>query len=188
MNLRIKKLMPEMWQDYLYYFENIAFTDHEEFSMCYCLESHLSAQEDDMLDTKEKRRKKVKELIQNGIMNGYLIYSDENIVAWSNVDRKANYAPIIYNKEYISDVDNEQTIVIYCLEIAPNYRGKGISHYIIEQICKNAKEEGYKYVESYPFVDVDFPYQYRGPLRLYEKHGFSMIQKGDDIYIMRKQL
>ncbi len=188
MNLRIKKLMPEMWQDYLYYFENIAFTDHEEFSMCYCLESHLSAQEDDMLDTKEKRRKKVKELIQNGIMNGYLIYSDENIVGWSNVDRKANYAPIIYNKEYISDVDNEQTIVIYCLEIAPNYRGKGISHYIIEQICKNAKEEGYKYVESYPFVDVDFPYQYRGPLRLYEKHGFSMIQKGDDIYIMRKQL
>ena len=50
-----------------------------------CLESHLSAQEDDALDTKEKRRVKVKDLIQNGVMNGYLVYSDNNIVGWSNI-------------------------------------------------------------------------------------------------------
>lgn len=130
----------------------------------------------------------MKELIKNGVMNGYLVYSDNNIVGWSNVDRKANYAPIVRNKEYLSDGDDEQTISIYCMEIAPNYRGKGISHYIIDRICENAKADGYKYVEGYPFVDMDFPCQYHGPLKLYEKHGFGMIRKGDYVYVMRKRL
>lgn len=145
MDLQMRKLTPALWQDYLYYFENVAFTNHEEFSI-------------------------------------------NNIVGWSNVDRKANYAPIVRNKEYLSDGDDEQTISIYCMEIAPGYRGRDISHYIIDCICENAKADGYKYVEGYPFVDVDFPCQYHGPLKLYEKHGFDMIRKGDYVYVMRKRL
>ena len=45
MDICIKKLTPEMAEDFLYYFDNDAFSDHEEWAACYCLQSHLRREE-----------------------------------------------------------------------------------------------------------------------------------------------
>jgi hypothetical protein len=37
----IKKLSPELVDDYLYFFDNIGFSDHKEWSWCYCTFYHF---------------------------------------------------------------------------------------------------------------------------------------------------
>lgn len=37
MSIRICRLTPELLDDYLYFFENVAHTDNKEWDRCYCL-------------------------------------------------------------------------------------------------------------------------------------------------------
>lgn len=185
----LKKLMPDMYNEFLHYFDHDAFSDHEEWSSCYCLESHLKKAESERYSEKEKRRKKAKDLIQQGIMNGYLIYDKCNVVGWCNAGDKRDYEPICENEAFLTGNNERGKIkVLYCIDIAPNYRGKGIANIVIEKVLADAKEEGYSYVEGYPFSDESFSYQYRGPFKLYEKYGFQLYRKEEWFYIMRKEL
>lgn len=189
MELHIRKLTSEMADDFLQYFDHDAFTDHEEWANCYCLESHLTKEEEEMYVGKEKRRKKAAELIQQGIMSGYLIYDCNRVIGWCNAGDKMDYRPICKNKDFLTDNNERGKIkVVYCIDIAPDYRGKGIANCIIEKIISDAQEEGYFYIEGYPFSDRTFPYQYHGPVRLYMKYGFEIYRKQDWFYIMRKPL
>lgn len=192
MEIRLKKLTPDMAEEYLFYFDKVAFTDHEEWEGCYCLESHLLREENEALDLKEKRelrRKKAKELVESGVMQGYLLYDGEKIIGWCNAGDKMDYAPVTaYEGFRTIELKRGLVKIIYCIELAPDYRGKGIAHLIVDKVCGDAKEEGYRYVESYPFSDKNLEYQYHGPIYLYEKHGFETVDKRDWFWIMRKEL
>lgn len=188
MELRFEKLTPELTDEFFRFFDNDAFSDHKEWAGCYCLESHIK-EEVESKYTREERREKATELIQNGIMNGYLIYDGDRIVAWCNAGDKTTFAPICENGEFATDSLVKGKIkMLYCIDIAPDYRGKGIADQIIEQVLADAKEEGYSYVEGYPLSDGAYPYQYKGPVRLYEKHGFETYRKNSWFYIMRKAI
>ena len=50
MNIEIKSLSPELINDYINYFDNIAFTDNKEWAGCYCLYYHLN----DLLEADQK--------------------------------------------------------------------------------------------------------------------------------------
>ena len=41
MDIVIKKLSLDLLNDFISYFDNIAFADHREWSGCYCVEPHL---------------------------------------------------------------------------------------------------------------------------------------------------
>lgn len=189
MDICIKKLKPEMAEKFLYYFDHDAFSDHEEWSACYCLQSHLSREEDENCILKEERRQKAKDLVQQGIMTGYLIYDGDKIVGWCNAGDKFDYAPVCANDEFFTDQNEKGRIkVLYCMDIAPGYRGKGIAKSVMERFLTDAKEEGYLYAEGYPFTDTKRDYQYRGPVRLYEEYGFECYRKQDWFLIMRKKI
>ena len=187
MNIHFIKLTPQMTDEFIHYFENDAFPENDSRSSCYCLESHLPNENE--FTTVEERREKAKELILKGIMTGYLIYDDEHIIGWCNAGDKTDYLPIVQNSEFqTDDYEKGRIKVLYCIDIAPDYQGKGIANLTMEKVLSDAKEEGYSYVEGYPFVDRNFIWQYRGPVRLFEKFGFEMIEKKSWFYIMRKRL
>lgn len=190
MEIRIEKLTADRTEDYLYFFEHVAFTDHEEWAYCYCLESHLSRREnEDSWGDKECRSKKARQLIAEGVMEGYLVYDDGNVVGWCNAGDKTGYRPIMKNRDYETmNVGKGEIKSVYCFEIAPGYRGKGIAHLLLDRIVEDAREEGYSYVEGYPFTDRQFEYQYHGPIPLYEKHGFQMIAEKEEFCIMQRKL
>jgi hypothetical protein len=50
MNLEIIPLSPNLLDDYLNYFDNVAFTDHKDWSNCYCIHFHWN----DMLENEAK--------------------------------------------------------------------------------------------------------------------------------------
>ena len=85
-DFKMEKLTIDKIDIFFDYFERIGFTDHIDFSMCYCLESHISEKEDETLDTKEKRQRKVIELINENRLSGYLIYANQNLIGWCNAD------------------------------------------------------------------------------------------------------
>lgn len=188
-DFKMEKLTIDKIDTFFDYFERIGFTDHIDFSMCYCLESHISEKEDETLDTKEKRQRKVIELINENRLSGYLIYANQNLIGWCNADDKTNYEPIVLNEEYQTiDLAAKHVMVIYCIEIAPNFRGKGLSHLIVETICDIAQNEAFAFIEAYPFKDKSFAYQYHGPVHLYEQHRFKMIAEKSYFYIMQRKL
>ena len=51
-----------------------------------------------------------------------------------------------------------------------------------------AQAEGYSYVEAYPFSDLSYPWQYHGPVKLYESHGFELLAEKSFFKLMRKKL
>ena len=85
--------------------------------------------------------------------------------------------------------NTEKTKAIVCFEIAPEYRGKRIAAALLARICDDAKVEGYTFVEGYPTLhEKHTPFDYAGPMRLYEKFGFIKVTEQDNVAIMRKEL
>lgn len=65
----------------------------------------------------------------------------------------------------------------------------GIASAFIERICADAKADGYVAVEGYAKkTEVRNDYDFTGPVRLYEKAGFSEIAEQAGVEIMRKIL
>ena len=76
-----------------------------------------------------------------------------------------------------------------CFEIAPGYRGKGLASAFIERVGDDAKANGYIAVEGYAKMSVvRDEYDFTGPIRLYEKAGFTRIMEQNGQVIMRKVL
>lgn len=196
MDLRFKKLTPDMAEDFISYFDNEAFSDHDDWKGCYCLESHLPREENekDISDGKiihiEERRQKARKLIAQGIMTGYLVYDGDKAVAWCNAGDKTDYFPICDAEELFGTdkLEKGKIKILYCIDIAPDYRGKGLANLIMERVLEDARKEGYSCVEGYPFSDKNIEYQYKGPVRLYEKYGFELYADRSWFYIMRKAL
>ena len=193
MNIQMKKLIPELVEDFLHFFDHDAFSDHEEWAGCYCLESHLSREENERLqpfaDVLDIRRQLARKMVEQGFMTGYLIYDGPTVVGWCNAGDKLDFLPVCQYEPLITDHHERGKIkLLYCFDIAPAYRGKGIANLIVEQVLADAKQDGYLFVEAHPSVDRDFPYQYRGPVKLYQKFGFEILRELEWCYVMRKTL
>lgn len=189
MNITLKKLTPELCEDFLYYFDKVAFSDHEDWAFCYCLECHLDRETDERLKDRADRRQMAKEMVLQGAMQGYLAYDDDMVIGWCNCDDKLNYRLLAEDEQYFTeDTEKGKIKVVYCYDIAPAYRGKGIASMMLEKACKDAKEEGFAYVEVYPLTDINFEWQYHGTIKMYEKYGFEVFSKTKWFHIMRKTL
>lgn len=93
--ITIRRLTPDLCEDWLHYFDEIAFKDHGDWGFCYCLEGHLD---------------------------------------------------------------------------------------------RDAAKEGYTYVETYPFADTKFEFQYHGTIGMYERNGFTEAADLKYVKIMQKRL
>lgn len=189
MDIHFKKLTPELKEDFFRFFDRDAFSDHEEWAGCYCLESHIRTDVEGKITDKAIRRKMAEDLIDRGILNGYLIYDGSEVVGWCNVGDKRNFAPICEDPAFFTDDPGTVRIkTLYCMDIAPGYRGQGIANLVFETALADAKLEGYSVFEGYPYTDENDPYQYKGPVKLYKKYGFGIFRKENWFYIMRKAL
>lgn len=188
MNIEIKRLSSELSDDWLNYFDKIAFSDHGDWAFCYCLEGLLDRKTHESWTNNKERRAKAEEFIKKGIMQGYLAYHNGEVVGWCNVNDRKNYpylTELFHAMNYVPDVPAKS---IYCFLIAPNERGKGIAQAILEKVCEDAKSEGYTYIEAYPFADSNLGFQYHGTSKMYERNGFVEVRGLEFINVMQKRL
>lgn len=196
MNIVIKKLTPELTKDYIDFMEQVAFTDNEEWAGCYCVFYHWN-------DAFEKasqlhpegsicyRRDLSIKFIQEGILQGYLAYVDGKVVGWCNVNDKEAFESLKKEKrpELWDDTEIDAKVrFVVCFTIAPEMRRKGIATLMLQQICEDAKAEGYHYVEAFPGMGEINSRSYHGPYPVFEKCGFQLHKSCGDLAIVRKYL
>ncbi|AHF08430.1 GNAT family N-acetyltransferase [Desulfitobacterium metallireducens] len=187
MELTIYPISKELTDDFLYFFDKVAFTDNKEWAGCYCRFYHLNDDELKRQTGKSNRLSAIKS-IQQDKMKGYLAYLDGEPVGWCNVNDKNNYSRLLLNKE-LWDGAEEKICSIVCFVISPEYRRKGVASQILNVICNDYSNKGYKYIEAYPKKgELTSAQHYNGPLSMYIKAGFSLYKTFSHYDIVRKAL
>jgi hypothetical protein len=105
MNIEIRTLSPDLLNDFLNYFDNIAFADHREWSGCYCTHFHW----DSSLEEEHQRLRRAGimktgrdyaiEFINSGTMQGYMAYLDNNVIGWCNSNNKSSFKNLVERKD-----------------------------------------------------------------------------------------
>lgn len=198
MNIEIKKLTPELLDDYLYFFENVAHTDNEEWDRCYCT-NFCAARNNHISQKKSFRNPDIRKqyaikYVNDGLLQGYLAYADGNVIGWCNANERNaclhcfGWKNLIGNK-LINKKTNERVKSVFCFAVAPDMRGKGVASALLNRVIEDAEIEGYEYVEAYPNKEEpDIFYNYVGPLPMYIKLGFEMYAKTKQRFVFRKRL
>lgn len=182
MNLIIKHLSADLIEDYLYFFDNMLFTEHPDWSKCYCYSYHFTGTNDEW--TKENNRAAVIKLIRDNKMRGYLAYDGDQVVGWCNANDKLNFQSFAQE-----ELGNKKICSIVCFLMDPAYRRKGIAQKILQQICLDYKDKGYEYIEAYPRKeDHSCEKNYHGHPGMYEKNDFAIVSEKETFFIVRKQL
>jgi len=191
-NIEIKKLSPNLTSDYLEFFDHIAFSDHKEWSWCYCTFFHFDEDMGKKLNAigKEGLRSEAVNLIKDQNIQGYLAYEKNKVVGWCNCGDKTNYKRLRACKE-LWEMKEEHVKIksVVCFIVAPEMRSKGIATQLLERICSDAKSEGYTYIEAYPYKGAKNSFDhFHGPYKLYEKAGFIEYKEFDYGTVVRKHI
>jgi len=99
MNIEIRKLTPDLADDYAHFFDSVRHNNAGHGDKCYCV-THC----DDRVyrsggthwyPTWEERRLHAIQRIKDGNIQGYFAYCDDKIVGWCNANTKANCQEIL---------------------------------------------------------------------------------------------
>jgi len=186
MEITIKPLSPDLLEDYLYFFDNMAFTENPDWEKCYCYSFHFVGP--DEMWNKKNNREAVTEMIQAGSMKGYLAFADNKPIGWCNVNNRNNYQRLMKIYELEKDT-TEKVCSIVCFLISPEFRGKGIATLFLNKIIKDCSEKDFDFLEAYPDKSgFSCEKNYKGPLSLYEKNNFQIFSELEKNLVVRKSL
>ena len=208
MDIMIKALSPELEEAYFDFFDHRAFSDGSPFYPCYCNAFNMSATAINEMRVqanvyggetkgwKQALRESASRMVKEGKIRGYLAFAGSIAIGWCNAnDRMSYYRVGEFDLDHVPDdcppsncQRNGQIKSIVCFEISPEFRGKGIATLLLEQVCTDARNEDYDYVEAYPTEKAHPALAFTGPLRLYEKFGFVEYGRTSQTIIMRKAL
>ena len=196
MQIDIRPLGPELLGDYLDFFDNVAFADHQEWAWCYCTYYHLGKQDEDRIKAESEGKEKLLRdilrnaaisLIKKGELHGYLAYSGGQVIGWCNAADKKSYKKLREDKDIWEDGEDLPVKSITCFIVAPEDRRKGIASDLLERVTTDAAEEGYKVLEAYPATgELDCYLHYHGHPAMYINSGFTVYKELDGYSIYRK--
>lgn len=196
MDIEIRKLTPDLTNDYLHFFDTEKHSDnideHKCYCVCWCSDDHRSDNVD--MSSAEKRRELAAHYVNNGLIKGYLAYQDDRVVGWCNANSKPECFNCISWLRFMSGVSKSESSKdikvksILCFTVAPSMRRKGVATKLLERVCIDAAKEGYGFVESYPKKNFKQMDNFEGHLEMYKNCGFFVHEQLDDFVVMRKQL
>jgi len=188
MDIEIRKLTPDLAEDYVHFFD---ITPHSEIPdsddcKCYCVwwcnEDH-DVNNIDNLSSKEKRRNYAIQKIRENKIQGYLAYHDGKVVGWCNTNTKADCLKCYCWRRLMRDVPTEELATgirvksIFCFLVAREFRRKGITKLLLERVCQDAVDDGFDFIEAYPLKEyMNEAKDYMGPAGLFKKYGFTIIE------------
>lgn len=197
MDIEIKKLSPEMAEDYVHFFDVTPHDDNIDENKCYCVcwcsDDHSG---DVDLSTANKRRELAKQYVKHGIIQGYAAYYGDRMVGWCNANTKSECVNCCSWLNFMQEVDvpdAEKVKSVFCFLIAPDMRGKGVAAMLLDKVCADAKADGFDYIEAYPRKSemsgkANEYSNFQGPYKMFEQAGFAEYRKLRDKVVVRKYL
>ena len=191
MNIIIKKLIPELVEDYIDYFDNRAFSDGNKERGCYCVWHHWTDKceyERSLLPESERvyrKRNYAKELIQSGKLNGFAAFCGDKMVGFCNADRKSSYFRLS-EESNSGNNENDRILSIVCFTVAPDMRRRGIAKALLAGACQYARENGFDCVEGYPKAGDFSVSDCGGSVTMYVEQGFEIVEVDGGVVARKK--
>ncbi len=195
LEIEVRELRPELLDDYLRFFDQ-AFSDFPHWAGCYCGFYDTRGNDwDPTAKAGSEHRSARSERIRSGKAQGLLAYVDDKLVGWCNAQYRANFVNM---RHYTVTIDNPSEPVgsVMCFLVSPQYRGRGIGTALLNAACDKFHRDGLAIAEGYPTTNPskrqwEIPWaeeNYKGPLSMYLKNGFTIHRQLERFAIVRKQL
>ncbi len=197
--IEIKRLEPQLADDFLNFFDSRAFSDNSDWSGCYCLFNRIP--DDDEWDKRSPgmNRDTADTAIRSGKMSGYLAFFEGKAIGWCNGD---NLDQMPRLKKFFNGVtiDLTKAFAFSCFLVERSFRQQGIATALLDFALADAKNRGFRVAVARPAAgprlagaDPNVPSgweqrNYHGPLALYQKAGFCEAGKSGDFILMTKIL
>lgn len=195
MAIEIRKLIPSLAEDYVKFFDSTPHDDNLDEHKCYCVCWCNDNYEGKDFSTAEKRRKWALQYVKDNNIQGYLAYSGDTVVGWCNANTKSDCLKCASWRRFMNYVpleeSNEKIKVksIFCFVIAPEMQRKGIATLLLQRVCKDAIQDGFDFVEAYPYKESSYQSSdFGGHFEMYIKNGFHVSLETEQGLVMRKSL
>lgn len=195
MTILTRKLIPDLAEDYVHFFDTTPHDDNVDAHKCYCVCWCNDDCEGKDFSTAEKRREYALQYVKGNNIQGYLAYSGDSVVGWCNANTKSDCLKCASWRRSMSYVPLEKSNIgmkvksIFCFVIAPELKRKGIATQLLERVCKDAVQDGFDLVEAYPSKESSYQSSdFRGHFEMYKKSGFHVSLETEYGLVMRKQL
>jgi ribosomal protein S18 acetylase RimI-like enzyme len=195
-HIEIRKLTPDLVEDYVHFFDTTPHADNKSEHRCYCVWwCNDDYEGKDLTSSPEKRRDYAIQCVKGDNIQGYLAYCDDEVVGWCNANTKMDCLKCYSWRRFMGSVPTEESTPdikvksIFCFAISPKMRRRGIASRFVERVCLDAADDGFDFVEAYPNKEfIDEAEDCMGPFALYKKSGFSEYYETEENLVMRKQL
>lgn len=193
MNISIKRLTPELSEDYLHFFDITPHSTNKAEHRCYCVCWCSKSCEGTDFSSADKRREIANEYVKNGFIQGYLAYADNKVIGWCNANTKEDCYECISWQRFMQPIKKDESHVkvksILCFAVSPEMRGKGVATQLLKRVCEDAKADGFDFVEAYPnhsFISTEDDFM--GTTSMFEKAGFAPCYEAGNKSVMRLKL
>ncbi|WP_099203975.1 GNAT family N-acetyltransferase [Scatolibacter rhodanostii] len=195
MTIKIRKLTPALAEDYVHFFDTTPHDDTVDEHKCYCVCWCNDDWEGKDFSTAASRRKYALQYVKNNNIQGYLAYSGDTIIGWCNTNTKSDCLKCASWQRFMDYVPLEESDTevkvksIFCFVIAPEMKRKGIATLLVERVCKDAIQDGFDFVEAYPYKESSYQSSdFGGHYDMYKKIGFYISSESEKGLVMRKPL
>ncbi|MFA7673663.1 MAG: GNAT family N-acetyltransferase [Clostridia bacterium] len=195
MDIEIRKLTPDLAEDYVHFFDTTPHDKNVDEHKCYCVCWCNDDYEGKDFSTAEKRRKCALQYVKGNNIQGYLAYSGDAVVGWCNANTRSDCLKCISWRRFMDYVPLEESDPsikvksVFCFVIAPQMKRKGIATLLLEHVCKDAIQDGFDFVEAYPYKESSYQSSdFGGHSEMYMKSGFYVSLETERGLIMRKSL
>jgi GNAT superfamily N-acetyltransferase len=143
-------------------------------SVCWCLSHRLDSKTNREL-LGPARGEYVRQLCNRKVAPGVLAYCDGEVAGWAAVAPRSEL-PFARSTK-IPHVDSLPVWSVWCIRVRPGYRGRGISHALLDGAVGYARSQDAPAIEGYPVDNrgekVDLTMAYVGTRKLFEDAGFT---------------
>ena len=170
--VEIRKLCPELMQDFLLFFDGEAFADNPKWGFCFCQFLYVDhAKVNWSTRTVQENRAAACDRICNNRMEGYLAYRAGKPIGWCNA------APRTMMDSFGDEPDPDAARIgqITCFVIAKPHRRSGVATSLLHAACAGLKAQGLQIAEAMPMAEASSDAQnHFGPLSMYLAAGFQV--------------
>jgi ribosomal protein S18 acetylase RimI-like enzyme len=187
--VEVRDVTAELVPDYLDFFDHYAFRDFPPWQSCYCIETHLTGDDDELAQrTAGDNRRDMCESIKRGQVTGLLAFEGGKPIGWCNYGETTRLSGLMHKLGLVAS-GHEGVGSVACFVIAAPYRGHGVASLLLDAAVERLRARGVWAVEAYPISSDDSPRtNYRGPLAMFLRAGFEPYGETGRHLILRKNL
>lgn len=126
--------------------------------------------------TADQNRQLRESLLAQGEYDGYLLFDDDEPIAWCQVGRRDRLVKLVHQMR----LEPDPTVwAVTCFLVAAKYRQQGVAEQMLWMLLIDLQEKGVDVVEAYPKrgPDLDEFELWNGSERMFERVGFQFVKE-----------